>query len=183
MQGLDHRERVLGLIAQQVQEVFPEAVKQEENGYLSVNYSDMVPVLIQAVKQLANQQKESEGDLVAMRMTLHDVIVWLSIRKKIGDYEEDENKMAVARLDGYKQRQLQALNYDPNERQALVNQISELRIKIEEFDSKVKPGTSALYDLFVRSLTSSAQDIRWADGIPFNVPSIRRGPPRYSLLW
>ncbi len=125
-----------------MQHVFPEAVKEEENGYLSVNYSDMVPVLIQAVKQLADQQKESEGDLIAMRMTLNDVIVWMSIRKKSVDDDGNEKNAAAARLNKYKQ--LRALNYGPTARQALVEQLHELRIKIEEFDSKIKTGTNAL---------------------------------------
>ena len=38
-----------GLIAQEVENVFPEVVKTEPNGYKSVNYSGMIPVLIEAI--------------------------------------------------------------------------------------------------------------------------------------
>ena len=41
-----------GLIAQEVQEVFPELVYEEDNGYLALNYTELIPVLLQAVKEL-----------------------------------------------------------------------------------------------------------------------------------
>jgi hypothetical protein len=46
-----------GLIAQDVQEVFPEVVSQNENGYLSVSYTELIAPLIKAVQE---QQKEIE---------------------------------------------------------------------------------------------------------------------------
>jgi hypothetical protein len=41
----------VGLIAQEVQEVLPEAVKSFPNGYLSVNYDAVVALLVETVKQ------------------------------------------------------------------------------------------------------------------------------------
>ena len=47
----------IGLLAQEVQKVFPELVKQsgDEQGTLSVNYQGMIAVLINAIKE---QQKQ-----------------------------------------------------------------------------------------------------------------------------
>ena len=45
----------LGVIAQDVQEVIPEIVKERKDGYLAVQYDQLVPVLIEAVK---DQQKQ-----------------------------------------------------------------------------------------------------------------------------
>jgi len=42
----------LGLIAQEVQPVFPEVVSTDANGYLYIDYSSLVPVLIESVKDL-----------------------------------------------------------------------------------------------------------------------------------
>lgn len=42
----------LGFIAQDLQKTFPELVKENEDGYLAVNYSGMVPVLVEAIKEL-----------------------------------------------------------------------------------------------------------------------------------
>lgn len=41
-----------GLIAQELQQVLPELVKQNEMGELSVNYTGLIPVLIESIKEL-----------------------------------------------------------------------------------------------------------------------------------
>jgi len=43
----------VGFIAQEVQEVIPEVVKQDARGYLSVDYGKIVPYLVEAIKELA----------------------------------------------------------------------------------------------------------------------------------
>jgi hypothetical protein len=51
----------LGFIAQELSQVLPEAVHQDAEGMYSVNYSSVVPVLVEAVKEqqamIAQQQK------------------------------------------------------------------------------------------------------------------------------
>ena len=42
-----------GVIAQEVEEIFPELVNKDEKGFLSVNYIGLVPHLIEAVKELS----------------------------------------------------------------------------------------------------------------------------------
>lgn len=46
----DNRSQI-GLLAQEVQKVLPELVKQDEKGILSVNYSGLIPVMINALKE------------------------------------------------------------------------------------------------------------------------------------
>lgn len=41
-----------GLLAQELQEVFPDLVYENDNGYLSINYTELIPVLIQSIKEL-----------------------------------------------------------------------------------------------------------------------------------
>jgi hypothetical protein len=50
--------RRLGLIAQEMQEVFPELVSADEDGLLSIDYVKFVPVLLQAVKELKTENEE-----------------------------------------------------------------------------------------------------------------------------
>ena len=42
----------LGLVAQEVQPIFPEVVSSDENGILYIDYSSLIPVLIESVKEL-----------------------------------------------------------------------------------------------------------------------------------
>ncbi len=47
-----------GLSAQEVEKVYPELVKNASNGYKSVNYIGLIPVLIEAIKEQQNQIDE-----------------------------------------------------------------------------------------------------------------------------
>jgi hypothetical protein len=44
----------LGLIAQDVQKVYPEAVKTNQNGFLSVSYSNLIAPVIESIKEIYN---------------------------------------------------------------------------------------------------------------------------------
>ena len=46
------QERQIGVIAQEIQAVYPELVMEGGNGYLSVDYPKLTAVLIQSVKEL-----------------------------------------------------------------------------------------------------------------------------------
>lgn len=50
----------LGVIAQEMQRVFPEVVQENADGMLSVAYGNLVGVLIEAVKELADRVEELE---------------------------------------------------------------------------------------------------------------------------
>jgi hypothetical protein len=57
--------RVIGLIAQEVQRVLPEVVQEGPDGYLAVNYVEIVPVLIEAFKQQFKEFESFKGGLEA----------------------------------------------------------------------------------------------------------------------
>jgi hypothetical protein len=44
--------KAIGLIAQEVQQVLPEIVSADDNGYLSIRYNNVVGVLVEAIKEL-----------------------------------------------------------------------------------------------------------------------------------
>ena len=51
----------IGLLAQEVENNFPELVKENDKGVKSVNYSGLIPVLIESIKEqqkMINQQNE-----------------------------------------------------------------------------------------------------------------------------
>jgi hypothetical protein len=61
--GKDLNVREPGVIAQQIQEVLPEAVVVRDNGYLAVNYEKLVPLLIEAIKELGLELAEIKKKL------------------------------------------------------------------------------------------------------------------------
>lgn len=50
--------REVGVIAQQVDEVLPEVITVRDNGYMAVRYEKMVPLLIEAIKELTKQNRQ-----------------------------------------------------------------------------------------------------------------------------
>ena len=45
-------EKHYGLIAQELQQLYPDLVKESQDGYLTINYLEMVPLLIRSVQEL-----------------------------------------------------------------------------------------------------------------------------------
>jgi hypothetical protein len=44
-----------GVIAQEVQKEFPEMVSEGSDGYLEVDYVQLIPVMIEAIRELKNE--------------------------------------------------------------------------------------------------------------------------------
>jgi len=62
-EGKDLTAREPGVIAQQVLDVLPEAVALKANGYLGVRYEQLVPLLIEAIKELGTELAEVKKKL------------------------------------------------------------------------------------------------------------------------
>ena len=56
--GITVPDREAGVIAQEVEAVLPEVVTTRDNGYLAVRYEKIVPLLIEAIKELSAQIEE-----------------------------------------------------------------------------------------------------------------------------
>jgi hypothetical protein len=56
-----HKGNDIGVIAQEVEKILPQAVIDRESGYKAVNYEKIVPLLIEAIKELSAKVKELEN--------------------------------------------------------------------------------------------------------------------------
>lgn len=65
----DSGDRGIGVIAQELAAVVPEAVLVNEDGLLSVAYGNLVGVLIEAVKELANKVERLGGGSEILDLT------------------------------------------------------------------------------------------------------------------
>lgn len=73
MMGVENEHQV-GVIAQELQEVLPEAVFEDKNGHLGVRYTNIVPVLVEAVKSLNDdnnklhqENKELKDEVISLK--------------------------------------------------------------------------------------------------------------------
>jgi len=59
-------DRQIGLIAQEVKEVLPEAVTLQNDGYYTIDYSRLTPLLLEAIKELKKQNDDLNKRLEAL---------------------------------------------------------------------------------------------------------------------
>ncbi len=59
-----------GFLAQNVKEVFPELVHTDNNGYMSVDYIGLIPILVQSINELRAELAEVKGELQEEETTL-----------------------------------------------------------------------------------------------------------------
>lgn len=60
--GIDISKKHYGVIAQELQELFPTLVEEGQDGYLGVNYVELVPVLVRAIQELKAQVDALQGN-------------------------------------------------------------------------------------------------------------------------
>ena len=55
-----------GLIAQELQEIFPNLVYEEDNGFLSINYTGLIPLLIQSIQELHAKIEQLQAGIIGV---------------------------------------------------------------------------------------------------------------------
>jgi len=58
----------VGLLAQEVEKIYPELVSTDKDGYKAVNYAQLTPVLIEALKELAAQNEALKAELQTVKV-------------------------------------------------------------------------------------------------------------------
>lgn len=66
-------EEQIGLLAQEVQKNYPQLVKQNDKGELSVNYSGLVPVLLEGIKEQQKQMETLKQQLNEQRKMIEEL--------------------------------------------------------------------------------------------------------------
>ena len=54
--------RHYGVSAQELQAIYPDLVREGQNGYLTVNYTELVPILIRSIQELKAELDEVKGE-------------------------------------------------------------------------------------------------------------------------
>lgn len=71
--GITSKEEQVGVLAQELEAVFPQLVKTDEEGYKSVNYAALTAVLIEAVKELSSEVGHLKTENTALKAELTQV--------------------------------------------------------------------------------------------------------------
>ena len=66
--------RHVGVLAQELEAVLPEAVETGADGYKSVNYSNITPLLIEAVKELKAENDELKKEMAEVKKMLEELM-------------------------------------------------------------------------------------------------------------
>ena len=64
----------IGVLAQDIKEVFPELVTEDSNEMLAVNYQGLVPVLINALKEQDEKMKEQDDKISRLENLVEKLI-------------------------------------------------------------------------------------------------------------
>tara|TARA_Y100001934_G_scaffold120090_1_gene146825 strand:- start:20 stop:1072 length:1053 start_codon:yes stop_codon:yes gene_type:complete len=64
----------IGVLAQEIQDVFPELVSEDDNEMLAVNYQGLVPVLINALKEQESKIIDQQAQIDKLRETVNKLI-------------------------------------------------------------------------------------------------------------
>lgn len=91
-------DKQIGVIAQQVEPILPEVVTTDDEGFKSVQYSHMVPVLIEAVKEqqaIINGIQQENEELKAELDTYRDVFSKVDVDQFVQDYSNGKNLKAA----------------------------------------------------------------------------------------
>ncbi len=68
----DNRRTQIGFIAQEIEEVLPSLVSTDENGYKSISYPNVVPVLVEAFKEQQSQIEAQKAQIKEQKQQLQD---------------------------------------------------------------------------------------------------------------
>ena len=64
----------IGVLAQQIKEVFPELVTEDSNEMLAVNYQGLVPVLINALKEQESKFEKQQAEIEELKEMVNQLI-------------------------------------------------------------------------------------------------------------
>lgn len=63
----------MGLIAQEVQKIFPDIVKEDELGYLGIDYLSLIPVIIEAMREQQNIIEKQNSKVQELEKKLSEI--------------------------------------------------------------------------------------------------------------
>jgi len=64
----------MGFIAQEIKDILPNVVTTDDNGYMSVDYSRVAPLLVEAVKELKAENDELKAQMTHLTSLVKSIL-------------------------------------------------------------------------------------------------------------
>ena len=74
--------REYGFLAQEVQEVYPDMVREDEDGTLAINYNAFIPLLVEAYKEQETEMDSLKVELALLQKQMDAVLKELDLKDK-----------------------------------------------------------------------------------------------------
>ena len=86
------KDEQIGFIAQEIEKIYPQVVLTDKDGYKSIDYSKLTPILVEAIKdqqkviqELQAENAQTKSELKALAEKMNILINTLSAEKKVGN--------------------------------------------------------------------------------------------------
>ena len=146
-----------GLAADQLKEVYPELVYEDENGNVSINYVEMVPLLVQSINELTRKVNELEGKGTSTKKAKTKV--------ETTSIEETSSEVDMVRMDQNKP-----------------NPFSESTVITLNIPKDTKSATIFIYDLSGKQVKSFSVSERGKTDITVYASDLTAGMYIYNLV-
>ncbi|MBR0047975.1 MAG: tail fiber domain-containing protein [Prevotella sp.] len=91
-----YTDRHYGLSAQELQAIYPNLVKERQDGYLGVNYIELVPILIRSIQELKQELDKIKGsDYSRLSISKSDTTSSDAIGSNSGDVQQSFNLQGI----------------------------------------------------------------------------------------
>jgi hypothetical protein len=152
------KEHKLGFIAQEVQKIFPDLVKADDLGYLAVDYSGLIPVVVEATKEQQNMIDEQNMRIKELERRLAELGV---IPPKSAPIEEAKEASLYQNV--------------PNP----FNQQTEIRFFLPE---QTRSAMLCIYDMQGKQIKNISISQRGDSKIIISASELKAGMYLYSLI-
>lgn len=88
----------VGFIAQEVQHIYPEIVNEDKEGYLSISYTSLIPVLADAIKELQRLNNEMHRENTSLQNQLAQLQTEVTKINKVMLKLKNKNEFGNARV-------------------------------------------------------------------------------------
>ena len=157
----------LGFIAQDLERIFPELVRQDENGYYSVNYDGLIPVLVEGMKEQQEVIVEQETEIQDLQSRME------KLEALINNLDNSQGRLPNTRenVDLSKGIVLKQNAPNPFKNKTTIQYELPLNLKTAQL---------IIYDLNGRILSS--YNVEGKGVIEFDATSMRAGAYIYSII-